>query len=247
MLRFLCCFMGLFGESFATMGMTLNNTTTTIDTMATDNQASTPNMEWLLSAPLLEAALAQIKSLDQFQALMDSFSVAEKNGQVIPGHIKAKLGGKQKQLHETLVKTSADKYFEESGLLPLLVARNKWEDVHFMAEAHGVGSSIPMVTYTGLSQEEMETGMNAFYKHLQSAKLDLGGDQALQKEVANIIMASYKDLHETATGEFGGYMPFQTMVEHTPAKVEELVQKQCQAAEKTDTAMDYLTSQAQFP
>ena len=64
--------------------------------MTTDN--STPNMEWLLSAPLLEAALAQIKSMDQFQALMDSYYLAEKNGQQIPGKIKAKLGGKQIQL-----------------------------------------------------------------------------------------------------------------------------------------------------
>ena len=219
--------------------------------MTTTGTAShAPNMEWLLSEPLLDAALAQIKSLDQFHALQDSFVVAEESGQKIPNSIRAKLAGKQKQLHDNLVKKASDNYLKESGLLPLLAAKLKWVDVHFMAEAHGVGSAIPMVSYTGLSQEEMEAGMNAFYKHLEVAKLDLGGDLALQKEVVNYILDSYKDLYETATGEFGGYEPFQSMVDHTPARVQELVQKQCDAANRTrntDAAMEYLTSQAQFP
>lgn len=87
-----------------------------------------------------------------------------------------------------------------------------------MAEAHGVGSSIPMVGYTGLSQEEMEQGMTAFYEYLQTNPLKLD-DATLQDQVAQRISDSYKELYECATGEFGGYNPFQSMLDHSPEAV----------------------------
>lgn len=88
-----------------------------------------PNMEWLLSEPLLDAALAQIKSLDQFHALQDSFAVAQEGGQTISASIKSKLATKAKQLHDSLVKGAAQTYLQESGLGALVDAKRKWDDV----------------------------------------------------------------------------------------------------------------------
>jgi hypothetical protein len=90
-----------------------------------------------------------------------------------------------------------------------------------MAEAHGVGSSIPMVSYTGLSQQEMEDGMNLFFAYLQTNKLQV--EEQLHEHVAHAISEAYKELHQVVTGEFGGYEPFQTMVEHTPESVNKIL------------------------
>ena len=76
---------------------------------------------------------------------------------------------------------------QASGFLDLLVAKRKWDDVHFMAEAHGVGSSIPMVSYTGLSQKELEDGMNQFYTYLASNKTQLAKLEHTQKHLTFII------------------------------------------------------------
>ena len=96
-----------------------------------------------------------------------------------------------------------------------------------MAEAHGVGSSIPMVSYTGLSQEDLETSMTSFYEYLaKQHKLDNDHDdlsdqnnQELHKQAARRVYDAYQDFYECATGEFGGYNPFPGMVEHPPEQV----------------------------
>lgn len=97
-----------------------------------------------------------------------------------------------------------------------------------MAEAHGVGSSIPMVNYTGLSQEDMETHMKSFYDYLQNHKMEhldtaAPSDQKLKKETIQRINQCYQELYETATGEFGGYNPFEEMLDHTPDRVAALM------------------------
>jgi hypothetical protein len=91
-----------------------------------------------------------------------------------------------------------------------------------MAEAHGVGSSIPMVSYTGLSQQELEDGMNQFFSYIQSNKIN-ADDKEVHDDVAHAISKAYKELHQVATGEFGGYEPFQTVVEHTPETVSKIL------------------------
>jgi len=179
-------------------------------------------MDFLFSEPLLDAALAQIKSMDQFEKLEENFRVAEESGKTVPHEIKAKLSDKRKKLHGNLVHEKADAYLEESGLGKLVEAKKKWVDVHFMAEAHGVGSSIPMVSYSGLSQEDLQTGMNAFYAYLAQHKEDVE-DAQLKEDVCKTIFKAYKDLYDGATGEFGGYVPFESMVEHPPEKVKEIV------------------------
>ena len=95
--------------------MTASTTTTTA-----------PPMEWLLSEPLLDAALAQTKSVEQFSALKESFKVAEASGQEIPDSIRAKLANKQKELHADHVKAESQKYLQESGLWALVEAKRKW-------------------------------------------------------------------------------------------------------------------------
>lgn len=181
------------------------------------------NMNFLFSEPLLTAALAQISTLAQFQALQENFRVAEESGKDIPDAIRAKLSEKRKSLYGSIIEESSSDYLTKSGLGSLVSAKSKWDDVHFMAEAHGVGSSIPMVSYTGLEQAELETGMNAFYEYIASTKVPTGDDDELRQEVCAHIVQSYNDLHESATGEFGGYEPFQTMIEHTPEKVKEVI------------------------
>jgi hypothetical protein len=91
-----------------------------------------------------------------------------------------------------------------------------------MAEAHGVGSSIPMVSYTGLSQQELEDGMNKFYAYLQTNKINVE-DKELHEHVAHSVSDAYKELHRVATGEFGGYEPFESMLEHTPEAVNKIL------------------------
>lgn len=185
---------------------------------------ATPNMDWLFSAPLLDAALAQIHSLPQFQALQETMKVAEDSGKEIPAAIRAKLAEKERALGVELLDHETKAYLDASGLGSLVTAKEKWDDVHFMAEAHGVGSSIPMVSYTGLSQEDMEKGMNAFYKYIEATPLRLN-DPDLQDKVAHNIANAYKELHECTTGEFGGYDPFQSMLDHSPEAVKEIVLK----------------------
>ncbi|CAB9512873.1 Component of oligomeric Golgi complex 6 [Seminavis robusta] len=180
-------------------------------------------MDWLLSEPLLDAALAQISTLEQFASLESNFKVAEESGKDIPDSVRVKLGDKKQKLWVQLVQNETQSYMDKSGLGALVTAKQKWDDVHFMAEAHGVGSSIPMVSYTGLSQKELEDGMNLFYAYLASNKLSLTNPE-LQKQVAHAIAEAYKEVHETATGEFGGYDPFQSMVDHTPEKVRQIVE-----------------------
>jgi hypothetical protein len=91
-----------------------------------------------------------------------------------------------------------------------------------MAEAHGVGSSIPMVSYTGLSQQEVEDGMNKFYAYLNVAKINIE-DKELHEHVAHSVSEAYTELHGVVTGEFGGYEPFEAMVEHTPVQVTKIL------------------------
>ena len=191
---------------------------------ATPAPSGMANMDWLLSEPLLDAALAQIKTSHQFRALQSTMTVAENSGKVIPDSIKKKLAAKEKILAEDLLVETTRQYLDASGLGALVTAKHKWDDVHFMAEAHGVGSSIPMVSYTGLSQEEMENGMNQFYKYIETTPLNLE-DKELQDKVAHKIAEAYQELHSCATGEFGGYEPFESMVSNTPEVIKELVLK----------------------
>ena len=189
------------------------------------NSNGNTNMDFLFSEPLLDAALAQINTLPQFRALQENFKVAAATGKTIPDTIQAKLSEKQRRLHETLVSDATHHYLSQSGLDDLVAAKAKWEDVHFMAEAHGVGSSIPMVSYTGLSQEALETGMNSFFEYIATHKVSTTLDPELRQEVCEAVLRAYTSLHETATGEFGGYEPFQSMLEHTPEQVKEVIMK----------------------
>ena len=184
--------------------------------------SSSNNMDFLFSEPLLAAALAQIKSLDQFQALQENFRVAEANGREVPEAIRAKLSDKRQALYGQLVEESTRDYLQKSGLGALVAAKAKWDDVHFMAEAHGVGSSIPMVSYTGLSQAELEAGMNAFYAYIAATKVEMD-DSDVRNDVCQHVVKAYQELHEAVVGEFGGYEPFQSMVDHTPEQVKEVI------------------------
>jgi hypothetical protein len=85
-------------------------------------------MDWLLSEPLLDAALAQISSLNQFAALESNFKVAEESGKDIPDAIRAKLSDKRKQLWQKLVEQETQSYLDKSGLGPLVGAKRKWDD-----------------------------------------------------------------------------------------------------------------------
>jgi hypothetical protein len=184
-------------------------------TTTTTSAAATTTMDWLWSEPLLDAALAQTKSLEQFAAVQDSFRAAEEKGQEIPDTVREKLMDKEKQLWSQLVDDQINDYLSQSGLGALVSAKRSWDDVHFMAEAHGVGSSIPMVSYTGLSQEEIEAGMESFYAYMASHKLQLE-HPTLQQQVATQLFETYKELYECITGEFGGYDPFDSMLQHSP-------------------------------
>ena len=201
--------------------------TTTPTSTSPSNNASPPNLDFLFSEPLLDAALAQIKTFDQFRALQNNFEIAQnQQGKVISDTIQAKLQTKERSLQETLVKDATQDFLQQSGLKNLVDAKAKWDDVHFMAEAHGVGSSIPMVSYTGLSQSEFEQGLGLFYKYLDKNiknNNQTDNDPELQKQVGQQVLQAYRSLYETATGEFGGYEPFDSMVEHTPEHVESLI------------------------
>jgi hypothetical protein len=98
--------------------------------MATSTVATptTLSMDWLLSEPLLDAALAQISSMKQFAALESNFQVAEESGKQIPDTIRAKLADKRKQLWKKLIEQEAQSYLDKSGLGPLVGAKRKWDD-----------------------------------------------------------------------------------------------------------------------
>jgi hypothetical protein len=86
------------------------------------------SMDWLLSEPLLDAALAQISSLKQFAALESNFQVAEESGKEIPDVIRAKLSDKRKQLWQKLIEQETQSYLDKSGLGSLVSAKQKWDD-----------------------------------------------------------------------------------------------------------------------
>ena len=82
------------------------------DNATTTSSPPPPNLDFLFSAPLLDAALAQIKTLDQLKALQNTYKVAQKqhpDKEVIPDTIQTKLQHKERSLHETLVKDTTQR------------------------------------------------------------------------------------------------------------------------------------------
>ena len=47
----------------------------------------------------------------------------------------------------------------------------------------------------------------------------LDDDEELRTKVIQKIVELYRNLYETATGEFGGYEPFDSMIDHPPEQV----------------------------
>jgi hypothetical protein len=95
--------------------------------MAAATQSPPPgNLDWLLSEPLFDAALSETKSLKQFEALEDSFRVAEEAGKDIPEAFRTKLQAKKKELWEDTIERDMNQFLSDSGLGHLVFAKRKW-------------------------------------------------------------------------------------------------------------------------
>lgn len=93
---------------------------------ATTQNPPAPNLDWLLSEPLLNAALREIKTLTGLDALEENFRVAEEAGKNIPESFRAKLEAKRKDIWESMVDREMNDYLSKSGLGHLVYAKRKW-------------------------------------------------------------------------------------------------------------------------
>lgn len=189
-----------------------------------DEVRTTLSIEWVTEV-LIEAALPTSKTLDDTVALKNSIAASKKAGMNVLAseRLDETIDRKEIFLIEELVALETNKVLGLCGLGSLVSAWEHWQEIQ--------SDGTLMVSYLGLSPEEVEAAIKEFYSSLFSPPLPsletVIKDPALRKltrsKIAQNVCDKYAKLYACITSSGKGGYEDVSFLGHTPEQVNTLL------------------------